>query len=120
MVRISGESIAIPQAVDRFVEIFLVQSWAEHLRAIGSPVPSKKAEYQRPLPQKIGRVYLHVILIEQTESLSTVAYLQGSLFNPCGLELCPVARCMVSITSCGALYGGAPDSNNFLNSSSRS
>jgi Transmembrane secretion effector len=26
------ESIAIPQAVDRFVEIFLVQSWAEHLR----------------------------------------------------------------------------------------
>lgn len=32
MVRISGKSIATPEVANRFVEIFLVHSWAKHLR----------------------------------------------------------------------------------------
>src|SRR5258708_39817196 len=44
---------------------------------------------------------------------------RSTLFPYTTLFRSAVARCIVSITSCGALYGGAPDSNAFLNSSDR-
>jgi hypothetical protein len=83
-------------------------------------VPSEKADYQRPLAEEIGRVYLHVILIEQGEGRSKVANLQCSPFNPRSLELGRGAMHGFDHFERRIVYGGVPDSNDFLNSSRRS
>ena len=85
----------------------------------GHQCPSEEADHQRSFAQKVVRCHLHVILIEQCEALSTVPDFHRASFEARAWSSA-VARCIVSIASCGALYGGAPDSNVLLNSSRRS
>ncbi len=47
----------------------------------------EETDHKRSLTEKIGRGHLDVILVEQRETRSAVADLQGSLLNSGGLEL---------------------------------
>ena len=81
-------------------------------------MPPEKADHQRALPKQVGGIHLDMILIEQAEFRSAVSDSQRFIRKPRIFELGGSAM-QVSMTSCVALYGGAPDSNAFLNSSKR-
>ena len=81
-------------------------------------MPPEKANNDGALAKQVGGTHVDMILIEQGEFRGAISDFEGSILVPEALSSA-VARCVVSMASCGALYGGAPDSNDFLKSSKR-
>jgi len=96
---------------------YRLQSFQLH-HAVGSPVPAEERDHQWALASKSA---------ERTSSPSSLVSSNAGARSPTlsarsaspDRRRSSVARCMVSIASHGALYGGAPDSNVALNASKR-